>query len=90
MLLLATCILQPIIGSMIDRRYDEKLLMYFLDTIWYPVAFWLISMITTVVALPASCCGAEASGPYGSAPTEAFNMMKNAPIIDLSCAHRAN
>jgi biofilm PGA synthesis N-glycosyltransferase PgaC len=53
MLLVATCILQLIIGSMIDRRYDEKLLMYFLDTIWYPVAFWLISMITTVVALPA-------------------------------------
>ncbi|MFP3617104.1 poly-beta-1,6 N-acetyl-D-glucosamine synthase, partial [Paraburkholderia sp. SIMBA_050] len=40
MLLVATCILQLIIGSMIDRRYDEKLLMYFLDTIWYPVAFW--------------------------------------------------
>ncbi|MDR8873511.1 poly-beta-1,6-N-acetyl-D-glucosamine synthase [Burkholderia multivorans] len=53
MLLVATCILQLIIGSMIDRRYDEKLLMYFLDTVWYPVAFWLISMITTVVALPA-------------------------------------
>ncbi|MCA3837032.1 glycosyltransferase family 2 protein, partial [Burkholderia sp.] len=53
MLLVATCILQLIIGSMIDRQYDEKLLMYFLDTIWYPVAFWLISMITTVVALPA-------------------------------------
>jgi len=53
MLLVATCILQLIIGSMIDRRYDEKLLMYFLDTVWYPVAFWLISMVTTVVALPA-------------------------------------
>ena len=70
------------------RQHDRsslrrKLLMYFLDTIWYPVAFWLISMITTVVALPAIVLRAEASGPYGSAPTEAFNM-KNAPIIDLS------
>ncbi|AOK26701.1 poly-beta-1,6-N-acetyl-D-glucosamine synthase [Burkholderia ubonensis] len=53
MLLVATCVLQLIVGCMIDRRYDEKLLMYFLDTVWYPVAFWLISMITTVVALPA-------------------------------------
>lgn len=53
MLLVATCVLQLIVGCMIDRRYDERLLMYFLDTVWYPVAFWLISMITTVVALPA-------------------------------------
>lgn len=53
MLLVATCAIQLIVGCMIDRRYDEKLLFYFLDTVWYPVAFWLISMITTVIALPA-------------------------------------
>jgi poly-beta-1,6-N-acetyl-D-glucosamine synthase len=53
MLLVATCVIQLIVGCMIDRRYDEKLLFYFLDTVWYPVAFWLISMITTVIALPA-------------------------------------
>jgi biofilm PGA synthesis N-glycosyltransferase PgaC len=52
MLLVATCVLQLIIGCMIDRQYDEKLLFYFMDTVWYPLAFWLINMITTVVALP--------------------------------------
>lgn len=53
MLLVATCVLQLIAGCFIDRRYDEQLMMYFMDTVWYPVAFWLINMITTVVALPA-------------------------------------
>ncbi|GAB2898641.1 poly-beta-1,6-N-acetyl-D-glucosamine synthase [Paraburkholderia jirisanensis] len=52
MLLVATCVLQLIIGCMIDRQYDEKLLFYFMDTVWYPLAFWVINMITTVVALP--------------------------------------
>jgi biofilm PGA synthesis N-glycosyltransferase PgaC len=53
MLLVATCVLQLIVGCVLDRRYDEQLMMYFMDTIWYPVAFWLISMVTSVVALPA-------------------------------------
>jgi poly-beta-1,6-N-acetyl-D-glucosamine synthase len=53
MLLVATCVFQIIVGCLIDRRYDEKLLLYILDTVWYPLAFWLINMVTTVVALPA-------------------------------------
>ncbi len=52
MLLVATCVFQLIIGCMIDRQYDDKLLFYFMDTVWYPLAFWVINMITTVVALP--------------------------------------
>ncbi|CAB3752274.1 Poly-beta-1,6-N-acetyl-D-glucosamine synthase [Paraburkholderia solisilvae] len=52
MLLVATCVLQLIVGCMIDRQYDEKLLFYFMDTVWYPLAFWLINMVTTVIALP--------------------------------------
>ncbi|WP_321888091.1 poly-beta-1,6-N-acetyl-D-glucosamine synthase [Paraburkholderia bannensis] len=52
MLLVATCVLQIFVGCMIDRCYDEKLLLYLMDSVWYPLAFWLINMITTVVALP--------------------------------------
>jgi biofilm PGA synthesis N-glycosyltransferase PgaC len=29
------------------------LLLYLMDTVWYPLAFWLINMVTTVIALPA-------------------------------------
>jgi biofilm PGA synthesis N-glycosyltransferase PgaC len=36
----------------IDRYYDRDLLRYFLWTIWYPLAFWMINMVTTVIALP--------------------------------------
>src|SRR5581483_1749524 len=51
-LLFATCCLQILIGCMLDRSYDTKLLRYFVDTIWYPIAFWAISMIAAVIALP--------------------------------------
>jgi biofilm PGA synthesis N-glycosyltransferase PgaC len=50
--LFATCCMQILVGCVIDRRYDTNLLRYFLDTVWYPVAFWAISMIASVIALP--------------------------------------
>lgn len=52
LMLVFTCFLQLIIGLLIDRKYDCHLLRYFLWTIWYPVAFWMINLITTVVAVP--------------------------------------
>ena len=47
-----TCILQMLLSLWIDRRYDRDLMRYFAGTIWYPIAFWTITMATTVVALP--------------------------------------
>ncbi|QYD69850.1 poly-beta-1,6 N-acetyl-D-glucosamine synthase [Paraburkholderia edwinii] len=51
-LLFLTCCLQILIGCLIDRRYDSNLMRYFADTVWYPAAFWAISMIASVIALP--------------------------------------
>ncbi|MCY1524622.1 poly-beta-1,6 N-acetyl-D-glucosamine synthase [compost metagenome] len=51
-LLAMTCILQMLLSLWIDRRYDRDLMRYFAGTIWYPIAFWTITMATTVVALP--------------------------------------
>ncbi len=52
MLLGITCMLQMLVSLWIDRHYDRSLLRYFAWTIWYPVAFWMINMLTTVLALP--------------------------------------
>lgn len=47
-----TCMLQMFVSLCIDRHYDKHLLRYFAWSIWYPLAFWTISMFTTVLALP--------------------------------------
>jgi biofilm PGA synthesis N-glycosyltransferase PgaC len=52
LMLFATCCLQILIGCLLDRTYDSGLLRYFLDTIWFPVAFWIINLIASVMALP--------------------------------------
>ncbi|NOT17032.1 MAG: poly-beta-1,6 N-acetyl-D-glucosamine synthase [Sulfuriferula sp.] len=49
-----TTMVQFAVSLMIDKRYEPKkrfLLNYFW-VIWYPLAFWFLSLLTTVVALP--------------------------------------
>lgn len=47
-----TCMLQVALALMMDSRYEKGLFRYYFWMIWYPVAFWLINVFTTVVATP--------------------------------------
>ncbi len=47
-----TCLLQMLIAVMLDRHYGHQLLRYYLWVVWYPFGFWLINMLTIVVAIP--------------------------------------
>jgi biofilm PGA synthesis N-glycosyltransferase PgaC len=46
------CVLQFVVSLAIDRRYEERVGRQIFWIIWYPLAFWLIGMLTTVVAVP--------------------------------------
>lgn len=47
-----TCLLQIAVSLALDKRYDQGSLKSFYWMIWYPLAYWLLSMATTVVAAP--------------------------------------
>lgn len=47
-----TCLLQFFLSFALDTRYEKGLFKYYFVMIWYPLAFWLINMFTSVVALP--------------------------------------
>jgi biofilm PGA synthesis N-glycosyltransferase PgaC len=51
-ILSALCIVQFIVSLVIDSRYEEQIGRQFFWIIWYPLVFWMIGMVTTVVALP--------------------------------------
>jgi biofilm PGA synthesis N-glycosyltransferase PgaC len=51
-LIAITSMLQIAIAMWIDSRYDHQIWRNYLFTIWYPIAFWILSMATTVVAFP--------------------------------------
>ena len=50
--LATVCLLQMLISLLMDRRYEKNLLSVYFSVIWYPIAFWFITMLTTVWALP--------------------------------------
>jgi len=47
-----TCLLQIAVSLLLDRHYDHRLGRVYFWMIWYPLAFWIISALSTVVALP--------------------------------------
>ena len=47
-----TCLLQFAISMIIDRRYERGIGWNYFWIIWYPLAYWLLSLLTTIVAVP--------------------------------------
>ncbi len=47
-----TSLVQVMVAMRIDARYDYELWRNYFYMIWYPLAFWMIGMITSVVAFP--------------------------------------
>ena len=52
LLIAITAMVQIGIAMMMDARYDHRIWQSYVFTIWYPIAFWMLSMLTTVVAFP--------------------------------------
>lgn len=51
-LLAAVCMTQLSVGLIFDSRHDKTLIRIIPWMIWYPAIYWLITCITTIVALP--------------------------------------
>lgn len=51
-LIATTCLLQIGVSLFLDSRYDKGLPKYYFWMIWYPIAYWIVNVATTVVALP--------------------------------------
>jgi len=47
-----TCLLQFAVSMLLDARYEQRFARQYYWMIWYPLAFWLINVCTTVVAVP--------------------------------------
>ncbi|MFY9892674.1 MAG: poly-beta-1,6-N-acetyl-D-glucosamine synthase [Xanthobacteraceae bacterium] len=47
-----TYLLQALVSAFLESRYERGMLRSLFWMIWYPVAFWLLSAVTTATALP--------------------------------------
>jgi biofilm PGA synthesis N-glycosyltransferase PgaC len=46
------CLAQLTTGVLIDRRYDPRVLRYLPYAVWYPIIYWALLALTTVLAMP--------------------------------------
>ncbi|BFM08753.1 poly-beta-1,6-N-acetyl-D-glucosamine synthase [Halioxenophilus aromaticivorans] len=63
-----TCLLQFFVSLSIDSRYESGLLRKYFWMIWYPLAYWLINVITIVVAVPKSIFSKRGSRAVWNSP----------------------
>lgn len=47
-----TCLVQFFVSLAIDSRYERNLMRDYLWIIWYPMAFWLLNVLTVVAGVP--------------------------------------
>lgn len=52
MVLALVCLMQFGASLIIDRRYETRIGRNYYWMIWYPMAYWLLSLLTTLTALP--------------------------------------
>ncbi|WP_093139882.1 poly-beta-1,6-N-acetyl-D-glucosamine synthase [Pseudoxanthomonas sp. GM95] len=52
LVLAVVCMMQFATSLLIERRYERGLSRHFYWVIWYPLAFWVIGMLTAVIAVP--------------------------------------
>lgn len=52
--LATVCLLQFVVGLALDSHYEKGILRNLFWAIWYPMAYWMLSSLTTVVAIPAT------------------------------------
>jgi len=50
--LVLTYLTQALVSHVLEQRYERHMLRSMFWIIWYPLAFWMISVVTTVVAVP--------------------------------------
>jgi biofilm PGA synthesis N-glycosyltransferase PgaC len=48
----STCLLQFLLSMCLDYRYDQRLFRQSYWMIWYPFAYWMVIMCTTVCSVP--------------------------------------
>jgi biofilm PGA synthesis N-glycosyltransferase PgaC len=46
------CLVQLTTGVLIDRRYDPRVTRFLPYAVWYPIIYWAVLALTTVIAMP--------------------------------------
>jgi poly-beta-1,6-N-acetyl-D-glucosamine synthase len=63
MLIASLSLLQLGTGVMLDHRYDKEVLRYFPVAVFYPLVYWMLMSVITVVSTPRGLLAKAPRGP---------------------------
>lgn len=75
----STCLMQFGLSMWLDRRYDFGLFRCYVWMIWYPLAFWMLNMTTTVWAVPKTLLRKRGSRAIWSSPDRGMQQPQAQP-----------
>lgn len=71
MLIGSMCLLQLMTGVLLDRRYDRRIPFYYFTAVFYPLMYWILMAVITVISTPGAMIRAGRSrGPVRWKPVE--------------------
>ncbi|KOF53252.1 N-glycosyltransferase [Achromobacter sp. DMS1] len=73
MMLAMVCLLQFVVSVLIDRRYEPGLARSLYWVIWYPFAYWMLSLFTTLVSFPKVMLRRKAQRARWTSPDRGIN-----------------
>ncbi|MCS6995983.1 MAG: poly-beta-1,6-N-acetyl-D-glucosamine synthase [Casimicrobiaceae bacterium] len=79
-----TCLTQFAVSLWIDRHYDTKILRYLFWTIWYPLAYWMLNMLTATWAVPKVLARGRGKRAVWSSPDRGVRSAPSPPAPGVS------
>lgn len=73
-----TCLLQFGVSLLIDSKYESRIKRYYYWMIWYPMLFWMISAITSVIGLPKAIMRNKKHKAIWTSPDRGLHNLTNA------------
>jgi biofilm PGA synthesis N-glycosyltransferase PgaC len=71
MLIGTMCLLQLMTGVLLDRRYDKRIPVYYFTAVFYPLMYWILMAVITVISTPGAMLDARKKrGPVRWKPVE--------------------
>jgi biofilm PGA synthesis N-glycosyltransferase PgaC len=67
-ILALACITQFAVSLYVDRAYEKKMFRYLYWVIWYPFAYWMISSLAVIVAVPKALLKKKGTPAIWSSP----------------------
>jgi len=79
LMLAATNLMQVAVAVLIERRYEPRLARALAWIIWYPMVYWLISLVTTVVGFPLALLRTRPARAVWTSPDRGFRSFPPSP-----------